>query len=190
MRSSCDAVKTLRPSANVTRPPDALFDPSRARKPSTTTTSPFFIAVTADAATLEHAWRAGREAPVRHLALIVLHVHVEPDVRVGPLDFGHDAGDLHRLVAVVLCRERVMWATCGAVTRRSAPIEARNRARMMSLQCTRVHLPQYVGSTFRWTRTTESGRPSRDRRPDAGSRARRSVRRRGARRRRQRRWPP
>src|SRR5580693_6976257 len=40
--SSADAVKTLRPSGKVTEPPDALFEPSRARKPSTTTTSPGF----------------------------------------------------------------------------------------------------------------------------------------------------
>jgi hypothetical protein len=41
-RRSFDAVNTLRPSGNVTFPPDALFEPSRARKPSTTTVSPIF----------------------------------------------------------------------------------------------------------------------------------------------------
>src|SRR3989442_11235323 len=33
---------TFRPSANVTFPPDALFEPSLARKPSTLITSPTF----------------------------------------------------------------------------------------------------------------------------------------------------
>src|SRR5207249_7545448 len=38
--SSAAAVNTFRPSANVTLPPDALGDPSFARKPSTFTVSP------------------------------------------------------------------------------------------------------------------------------------------------------
>src|SRR6185503_13167238 len=53
----------------------------------------FLHGVAADTPALEHARRSGREAPVRHLALLVLHVDVEPAVRVGPLDPRDDASD-------------------------------------------------------------------------------------------------
>src|SRR5262245_16454540 len=40
--SSAEPAKTLRPSANVTLPPEPLLEPSLARKPSTLITSPTF----------------------------------------------------------------------------------------------------------------------------------------------------
>src|SRR5580765_6363382 len=45
----------------------------------------------ADAAPLQHAGRAAGEAPVRYGAVRILDVHVEPDVRIAPLDARHGA---------------------------------------------------------------------------------------------------
>src|SRR5689334_10525452 len=55
----------------------------------------------AHAAALEHTWRAARESPVRDGAVGILHVDVEPDMRVAPLDTRHDAANLHRLFEIV-----------------------------------------------------------------------------------------
>jgi len=48
------------------------------------------------------------EAPVRHLARRVLHVDINPGMRVRPLQLRDSARQLHRLVRVELRRKRVM----------------------------------------------------------------------------------
>ena len=53
-----------------------------------------------DAAAHQLAGRAAGESPGGDGAVSVLHVEVEPDVRVGPLDLLDDAGHLHRLGVV------------------------------------------------------------------------------------------
>src|SRR5216683_2724208 len=53
--------------------------------------------------------RAGElQVPIRHLALLILDVDVEPRVRIQPFDTCHHAFQLDRLVGVVLRRERMM----------------------------------------------------------------------------------
>src|SRR5437667_2150017 len=55
-----------------------------------------------------HPWRQTREAPRRHIAFFILHIDVEPDVWIHPLDLLDDTADLDRLGGVELCCLRVM----------------------------------------------------------------------------------
>src|SRR5579862_2678534 len=59
-----------------------------------------------------HAGQRVRSAvftlPMRHLALFIGHIEVDPDVRVGPFYFGHGPLQRHRLLDVELSREGVM----------------------------------------------------------------------------------
>src|SRR5205085_11057007 len=43
-----------------------------------------------------------------HVSALVLHIHVEAGVRIGPLDFGHHAVQCRRFAGVVLRYERMM----------------------------------------------------------------------------------
>ena len=55
-------------------------------------------------------------------AVVVLHVEVDPDVRVAPFDLGDRAGQRHRLVGVELGREGMVCGQRGAaVITRKAP---------------------------------------------------------------------
>src|SRR6185312_3018287 len=65
-------------------------------------------AVLLPARLLQHVWRAHLEAPVRHLARLVLHVDEDVDVRVRPLEARHHSRHLDRLVRVELRAERVV----------------------------------------------------------------------------------
>src|SRR5205809_3683093 len=55
-----------------------------------------------------HPWRQTRKAPRRRIAFFILHVDVEPDVWIHPLDLLDDTADLDRLGGVELCCLRVM----------------------------------------------------------------------------------
>src|SRR5262245_36013642 len=57
----------------------------------------------ADAPALQYAGRRAGESPVRDGPVRVFHVHVEPDVRIGPLDSGDRPCHFQRLLEVVLC---------------------------------------------------------------------------------------
>ena len=83
--------------------------PFLASEPATVTSSPIFKRFAAPSAALQTVRRSHLGAPVGHLAgLLVLHVDVEPHVRVGPLDLGHASLQRDRLVGVELRGERMM----------------------------------------------------------------------------------
>jgi len=82
-----DPANTRRPSASFTTRALAMFDPSLAREPSTVTSSPTFSEWRAQPLRTRtvRAWQL--EVPVVNLALSRPSRHVEPRVRIHPLDF-------------------------------------------------------------------------------------------------------
>ena len=64
--------------------------------------------VLSPAGAIQRVWRASLDRPLRGLASRILHVHVEVDVRVHPLDPHDRSGEGDRLTAIVLRRERMM----------------------------------------------------------------------------------
>src|SRR5947209_2792423 len=61
-----------------------------------------------DAAAHQLARRAAAEAPVRNLARSLFYVHIEPDMRILPLDLRDDAGHFDRLRLIEFGDERMM----------------------------------------------------------------------------------
>src|SRR5436190_21892499 len=57
---------------------------------------------------LKKVRRSHLEAPVLDHALFVLHIDVDPDVGIGPVDLRNKALELNRLIGIELGRERVM----------------------------------------------------------------------------------
>ncbi len=106
--SSLEAVNTFRPSGNVTRPPEALLEPSRARKPSTLITDPSSRTSSGDASSHEDTWRCGRKAPRRHLSISTVNIDIKPDMRVRPLHLRDRSGHADGLGSIEHSYKRVM----------------------------------------------------------------------------------
>ena len=106
---SCEpAVSTFRPSGNVTRPPGGVVRAVFGAKAFDDDRFTELQLILDDASPHQLPGRAARKPPGRHAAVGVLHVEVEPDVRVRPLDLLDDAGHFHGLGVVEFGRERMM----------------------------------------------------------------------------------
>src|SRR5262249_55286245 len=122
--------ETPRPSGGV--PPRALdlFEPSLARAPAVVSVSPTFPDIGAPPL----RGRVLGAAP-SHSPLVVLHLEVDPDVRVRPFDLGHRALQRDHLVGVEFGRKGVMGydgfdkRQCENEAERTLDVHKRSRSR-------------------------------------------------------------
>ena len=86
-----------------------LLLPFFARLPFTMTSSPSFIVSRCPSPALKSVRRSHFETPVgRFAGGRILHVDIEPDVRIGPFDLRHKATMVDRLFAVEFGRKRMV----------------------------------------------------------------------------------